>query len=119
MALHRTSAAIAASALLALATGCGGSGGGNAPKPVPAKGTKVSIAGFKFVPPKITVPVGTKLVFSNDDTASHTATADDRSFDTGSIRRGKRATVTLRRAGTFSYICQFHPFMKGSVTVEQ
>jgi plastocyanin len=119
MAHHRTAAAIAASAALALATGCGGSDGGGAAQPAPAMGTRVSIASFKFMPPKITVPVGTRLVFANDDTASHTATADDRSFDTGSIRRGKRAIVTLRRAGTFPYVCQFHPFMKGTVTVEQ
>ena len=70
------------------------------------------------MPAKITVPAGTKLVFANDDTAAHTATANDRSFDTGSIRKGKAATVTLGKAGEFAYICDFHPFMKGTVVVE-
>lgn len=121
MARSRTLTAIAASAALALAAGCGGSDGagdGDATKASPAQGSRVSIADFKFMPPRITVPVGTKLVFANDDSAAHTAPADDRSFDTGSIRRGRRAAVTLRKAGTFAYICDFHPFMKGSVVIE-
>ena len=119
----RPLAALAASALLAFVAGCGGSdepsGGGNdKPAASASGGTEVSIVDFKFMPPKITVPVGTKLVFSNDDKAAHTATANDRSFDTGSIRQRKRGSVTLKKAGTFPYICDFHPFMKGTVTVE-
>jgi plastocyanin len=105
-----------------LAAGCGGGDDGGEgtkpPAPAPAGGTEVKIADFKFMPAKISVPTGTKLVFANVDKAAHTATASDRSFDTGSIRRGKRATVTLGKAGTFAYICDFHPFMKGTVVVE-
>lgn len=120
MAHPRTFTAIAATALMALAAGCGDSGGERAggDDPAPASGAKVTIADFKFMPPRISVAAGTKLVFANDDTAAHTATADDRSFDTGSIRRGKRGSVTLDKPGTFAYICDFHPFMKGTVVVE-
>ena len=112
---------VAATALAALAVaGCGGSddsGSGDA-KPPATAGSKVSIVDFKFKPAKLTVPVGAKLVFANDDTAAHTATSKDRSFDTGSIRKGKQAGVTISKAGTFAYICDFHPFMKGTVTAE-
>jgi plastocyanin len=114
--------ATAAAALLALAAGCGGSddgGGGKTARSPSAGSGRVEIADFKFMPPRITVAAGTKLVFANDDTAAHTATAADRSFDTGSIRRGKRAAVTLAKPGTYAYICDFHPFMKGTVVVER
>jgi plastocyanin len=139
MSRSRTLASLAAVAVLALAgcgdsddggtdTGSGSSNGGGGAYGQPAGpdtattpaagGTAVSISDFKFMPPRITVPAGTKLEFSNDDTAAHTATANDRSFDTGSIRKGKKATVTLKKAGTFAYICDFHPYMKGTVVVE-
>ena len=38
-------------------------------------------------------------------------------FDTGSIAAGASATVTFDEPGTFTYICSFHPFMTGTVTV--
>ncbi|MBA3300739.1 MAG: hypothetical protein H0T15_02630, partial [Thermoleophilaceae bacterium] len=59
---------------------------------------------FKFLPPTIKVKKGTKLVFANDDSAGHTATADDDSFDTGSLERGAKKTVTLEKAGSIPYI---------------
>ena len=112
----RAIAPTAVTALALLGAGCGGS---DEKRAAPAAGgDKVSIADFKFMPANITVPAGTRLVFSNGDTAAHTATANDRSFDTGSIRKGKKATVTLAKPGSFAYICDFHPFMKGTVTVE-
>ena len=80
------------------------------------KSDVVSIKDFKYGPPTIEVKVGTKVTFSNDDTAAHTATAD--AFDTGSIRKGAKMTVTLNEPGTFAYICAFHPYMKGTVVVK-
>ena len=35
------------------------------------------------------------MTFTNNDTAPHTATADDGAFDTGEIAPGASATVTL------------------------
>ena len=39
-------------------------------------------------------------------------------FDTGTIAPGKTKSVTLDKAGTFTFFCSFHPFMKGTITVE-
>ena len=75
----------------------------------------VSIKDFKYAPAAIEVKAGTKVTFSNDDTAAHTATAE--AFDTDSIRKGKKKTVTLKEPGTIAYICAFHPYMKGTVVV--
>jgi len=81
-------------------------------------GDTVNIKDFKFLPPTIKVKAGTKLNFVNEDRAGHTATADDGSFDTGSLDGGKEKAVTLEKPGKFPYICDFHPYMKGTVEVE-
>jgi amicyanin len=75
----------------------------------------VSIAGMKFDPPTLEVAVGDTITFTNEDSAPHTATASDGSFDTGRLSRGQSATVTISAAGTFDYICTIHPSMKGQV----
>ena len=59
---------------------------------------------------------GTRVTFSNDDTAAHTATAE--TFDTDSIPKGTKKTVTLNEPGKIAYICAFHPYMKGTVVVK-
>lgn len=51
------------------------------------------------------------------DSASHTATAGS-DFDTGTLKKGDTKTVTLDKPGSYSYICQFHAFMKGTVIVK-
>jgi plastocyanin len=80
---------------------------------------KVEIKGFKYMPPNATVKAGTKLAFTNGDTAPHTATVkQEGGFDTGSLKKGQRRAVMLDRPGTYEYFCQFHAFMKGKVTVE-
>jgi plastocyanin len=71
------------------------------------------------MPSQLSVKVGAKVTFTNNDTAAHTASASDNTaFDTGGIAKGKQATVTLKKAGSYPYICQFHPFMKGTIVVK-
>lgn len=83
----------------------------------PAGGSvKVDIADFKFVPPMVTVKAGGKVTWTNSDTAPHTATAADM-FDTGTLNKGDSKTLTLPKRGSYSYICSFHVFMKGTVVV--
>ncbi|HHY49528.1 MAG TPA: cupredoxin family copper-binding protein [Alphaproteobacteria bacterium] len=78
----------------------------------------VSIKGFKFVPAEITVAAGDTITFTNEDSAPHTATASDGSFDTGRLNKGESGRVTINSAGTFDYICEFHPMMKGKVLAQ-
>lgn len=78
---------------------------------------QVDIADFKFAPESIEVSVGTKVTWTNSDSAPHTATADDSSFDTGDLDKGDEAAITFDEPGEFTYYCRFHPFMKGTVEV--
>jgi plastocyanin len=109
---------IAAAALLA---GCGGgSEEENATAMSGSGGVEaVTISDYLYEPDAITVPAGTEVTFTNEDAAPHTATSRDQgAFDSDSIATGESGSVTLEEAGTFQYYCAFHPFMKGTITVE-
>jgi plastocyanin len=79
--------------------------------------TGATISGFAFHPGAIAVHVGDTISWSNQDSATHTATANDGSFDTGEIAHGASGSHTFTTAGTFSYHCSIHPTMHGTVTV--
>jgi LPXTG-motif cell wall-anchored protein len=77
----------------------------------------VSIRDFSFGPSSITVHVGDTVSWSNTGASEHTATASNGSFDTGILKKGQSGSHTFNTAGSFSYICSVHPFMKGTVVV--
>lgn len=93
------------------------SGSAPAPSGEAARSEKVKIVEFVYGPDPVTVQVGGKVIWQNEDTAPHTATADDASFDTGTIERGKIKSETFKQAGTFTYFCEIHPTMHGTVEV--
>jgi len=115
----------------ALLTGCGGdkaTPGADAPaeqQSASDTGTPtdtIKIKDFNFIPPEATVKVGQKITIPNADKAPHTLTeetAKASSFDSGTIRGKQTGSVTFQKAGTFKFFCEFHPTMKGTVTVTQ
>jgi plastocyanin len=88
-----------------------------APSGEAAKSEKVQIVEFTYEPDPVVVQAGGKVIWRNEDTAPHTATADDGSFDTGVIEKGKLGSETFKKAGTFTYFCEIHPTMHGTVEV--
>jgi plastocyanin len=78
----------------------------------------VAISGFSFSPRNITVTVGDTITWTNSDAQAHTATADDGSFDTGTIGNGGSGSAAFATAGTFPYHCKIHASMTGTITVE-
>ena len=93
--------------------------GGNGPAPSgeAERSAKVEIVEYTYGPDPVTVQAGGKVIWLNQDTAPHTATADDGSFDTGPLERGKLKSETFKQAGTFTYFCEIHPTMHGTVEV--
>jgi plastocyanin len=77
----------------------------------------VEIVSFAFKPPNLTIPKGSKVVFSNTSSTAHTATRKE-GFNTGSIKPGRSSSVSFKRKGTFTYHCSIHPFMRGKVVVD-
>jgi plastocyanin len=86
--------------------------------PALAADEAVTIAGFAYDPATITVSVGDSVTWTNNDGVVHTATADNGSFDTGTIGDGASGSVTFSAAGTFAYHCTIHSSMAGTVVVE-
>jgi plastocyanin len=79
----------------------------------------VAISGFSFSPASVTVSVGDTVTWTNSDAQAHTATADDASWDTGTIAgSGATGAVTFTIAGAYPYHCSIHPTMTGTVTVQ-
>ena len=77
-----------------------------------------TISDFKFTPGTITVHVGDTVTWTNNGPTNHTATANDGSFNTGTLKKGQSASHTFTKTGTFAYICAIHPFMKGTIVVD-
>ena len=102
--------------------GCGGSSDSSSSGSTVSggSGTKaVTIKDYKYGPAGLTVPVGTTVKFTNQDSTPHTATSQESGvFESGPINTGKTGTIKLEKAGTFTYYCVFHPFMKGAITVK-
>ncbi len=78
----------------------------------------IDIQGFAYSPSSITINVGDTIVWTNYDSASHTVTSNDGTFDSGGISTGSTFSFTFTNAGTFNYYCSPHPNMTGSVTVQ-
>jgi LPXTG-motif cell wall-anchored protein len=77
----------------------------------------VTIADFSFSPAAITIHVGDTIQWLNNGPSAHTATANNGSFNTGVLQKGRSASVTFHLPGTFDYHCTIHPFMHGTVVV--
>jgi plastocyanin len=93
--------------------------GGNASAPSgdAVRSAKVEIVDFAYDPDPVTIEEGGKVIWQNEDSAPHTATADDGSFDTGTLEEGKLKSESFKEAGTYEYICSIHPDMHGTVEV--
>lgn len=80
-----------------------------------------------FSPRTATVPVGTTLKWTNNDSVIHTVTSgtsdgskgtSDGTFDSGNLESGDTFEHTFDTAGTFDYFCTPHPWMRATVVVE-
>jgi plastocyanin len=112
--------ALIAVALVASGTACGSSAKSTAPKeasPTASSAATITIRNFAFAPAMLKVEVGTTVTVKNADDTDHTVTADDGSFDTGTIAGGESATFTASKAGTIKFHCGIHNYMTGTIQV--
>lgn len=78
----------------------------------------IVIKNFSFHPSTVSVAKGTTVKVTNDDGTTHTFSARNGSFDTGDLSGGAHGTITLNRAGKFSYYCKIHNYMTGTLVVK-
>ena len=79
---------------------------------------KINISGFKFDPAAVTVKAGTAITWTNLDSANHTVTGDDGSWTSAELANGATFSFTFNKVGTYTYHCNIHTSMKGSITVQ-
>lgn len=107
-------------AVIALALALGGISSGAASAGETARASRiatVNIVNFAFKPGTLAVGAGSKVVFSNTSSRTHTATRGG-SFSTGRIKPGRSVGIRFNRKGTFAYHCSIHPFMHGKIVVD-
>jgi plastocyanin len=66
-----------------------------------------------YLPNPAQLSVGSKITWINKDTAPHTATAINGSFDTSLINAGSSGSAIIKGTGTIQYHCTIHPWMTG------
>lgn len=119
---------VASVVVLALG-GCGKDDKGDQgakPPPKSAKGSvplsgdaPVKISNFEFKPQKVVVKPGTKVTWTNEDTAIHDV-KDTSPLNTpvsSAMGKGDTFSITYAQPGSYSYICGIHQYMTGSVEV--
>jgi plastocyanin len=94
-----------------------GAGLGNS-RPALAATHTIIMEGVVFVPATLTIKQGDTVIWINKDPFPHTATAQDKSFDSSEIATDKSWSHTGEKVGKFPYVCTLHPTMKGTLIVE-
>ena len=78
----------------------------------------ISIKDFSFTPASLSIEIGDSVTWTNADGAAHSIESGDRNFDSSDkIDSAKSFTFTFTTAGTYTYICGIHPYVKGTVEV--
>jgi plastocyanin len=105
---------VALPVLTLLAISCWAGEGNAGGKP---RAHTVAIRAFQYVPADLTVATGDTVVWINEDLVPHTATAEGKTFDSGSIAVKQSWQYVARDKGQFEYVCTFHSNMKATLTV--
>jgi plastocyanin len=83
---------------------------------VPAGTNSVSIQNYSFAPATLMVKAGTSVVWTNNDSASHTIKSAD--FNSGTLSKGQTFEFKFEKAGSYDYTCGIHTSMTGKIVVE-
>ena len=78
----------------------------------------VGIKDIKFEPDRITVKVGQKIVWTNNESIPHNVTATDGAdFASDTMQNGSTFDYTPTKAGTIKYVCTIHTGQNGEIVV--
>src|SRR3989442_7938183 len=73
---------------------------------------------YMFDPATLTIKKGMQVVWTNMSDAPHTVTSDAGAFNTlSNLSENQTFMFTFTTAGTFTYHCNVHPYMKATITV--
>jgi len=108
-------------ALLVSACSVSGANAGDSNEPT----TKTPVAhvfeikDFVFSPATLSVKPGDTITWTNLDIVPHTATANDKSWDSKELKTGESYTITVTTATFAGYFCVYHPSMVATLNVSK
>ncbi|MFC8666308.1 plastocyanin/azurin family copper-binding protein [Streptomyces sp. NPDC057199] len=90
-----------------------------APGPASAATYRVAMKGYAFSPAALTVPVGSTVTWTNQDTAPHDVktTSGPVSIHSPMLQKGQSWSFTFTTAGSYGYYCTVHPDMTARIVV--
>lgn len=83
--------------------------------------TAVKIENYMFGPMTTKVKVGDTVTWTNMDAVHHNVVADQKTADGPNgplIGKGETYSFKFTKAGTYTFHCEPHPYMHGTVVVE-
>ena len=118
-ALHGTPAVVGKPAVVAKNTGQSTSTDASGTSTPAGETVTVRIDGMRFDPKSITVKPGTTVTWVHGSQMPHTISGNADGMRSGTLYRGQKYSHTFKATGRYSYVCDLHPSMTGSVVVEQ
>ena len=76
----------------------------------------VTIINFSFSPKEITIKPGDTVIWTNNDSVTHTVTGIG--WGSNNLTLGQTYSKVFDTVGTFTYNCSIHTSMTGSVVVK-
>ena len=81
-------------------------------------GVAIKMQNIAFDPKAVTVKVGQKVTWTNDDSVDHNVTSQSgETIKSQNFGKGATFSFTPTKAGTIKYVCTIHPGMDATLTV--
>ncbi len=77
----------------------------------------IEIYKMKFQTKSLDVKIGDTVTWVNMDLVPHTATAKDKSWDSGRLKKGESFTLTITDETALDYFCFYHRQMKAGLVI--
>jgi plastocyanin len=123
-----TSVLLACTALALVAAGCGGgsksSSGASTSTSTPSSSSSggavvIKMQNIQFDPKAVTVKVGQKVKWVNEDGVAHNVTSQSgETIKSPTFGQGGSFEFTPKQAGEIKYVCTLHPGMDATLTVQ-
>lgn len=81
-------------------------------------GVAIKMQNIAFDPKAVSVKVGQKVTWTNDDSVDHNVTSQSgETIKSDNFGKGGTFSFTPTKAGTIKYVCTIHPGMTATLTV--
>jgi plastocyanin len=81
-------------------------------------GVAIKMQNIAFDPKAVTVKVGQKVTWTNDDSVDHNVTSQSgETIKSDNFGKGGTFSFTPKKAGKIAYVCTIHPGMTATLTV--